>query len=138
MLVMKYTIPSDEEVLSALRRVMKKAHIVQSQRLLTDLVTEELQKKQKTFGLTPQRLRLLALQSSLVHVEIYSREGDPKKTMHRCPVCHHSLKRVKNLTIWGGVVTIELQCPRCKYWTGKKKQIPTRYIFHYTTKNKKS
>jgi hypothetical protein len=135
---MSYTIPSDDEVLSALQRVMKKAHIVQSQRLLKELVLIELHKQQKTFGLTPQRLRLLALQSSFVQVEIYSREGNPKKSLHRCPVCHHSLKRVRNLTIWGGVVTIELQCPRCKYWTGKKKQIPTRYVFHYIAEGNKT
>jgi len=129
---MSYTIPSDKKVLSALRKVMKKAHIVQTQRLLCKLVVTELHKENQSFSLTPKRLRLLALNSDFVHVEIQSREGNPKKSLHRCPVCHHSLNRVKNLTIWGGVVTIELHCPHCGYWTGKKKRIPTRYVFHYS------
>ena len=40
-------------------------------------------------------------------------------------------KGVKNLTIWGGEVTIQFQCSDCGYWTGKKKRIPTRYVFHF-------
>lgn len=134
--LMSYSIPSDEQVVSALQNVMKKAHIVQSQRLLHELVLFELRKKDESFSLTPHRLRLLALQSSFMDIEIHSREGNPKKSLHRCPVCHHSLKKVKNLTIWGGVVTIELRCPHCGYWTGKKKRIPTRYVFHYHSKKK--
>jgi len=43
-------------------------------------------------------------------------------------------KRVKNLTIWGGEVTIEFRCNKCGYWTGKKKRIPTRYVFHLKKK----
>lgn len=128
---MSYKIPSDEQVISSLRRVMKKAHIVQTQNLLFNLVLDELHHEDYSFGLTPKRLRLLALNSSFVTVEIHSREGNPKKSLHRCPVCNHSLKQVKNYTIWGGMVTIELQCTHCGYWTGKKKQIPTRYVFHY-------
>ena len=27
-----------------------------------------------------------------------------------------------------------VRCSKCKYWTGKKKRIPTRYIFHYKEK----
>ena len=128
---MSYSIPSDKQVIAALRRVMNKAHIVQTQNQLKKLVLDELHKKNTSYSLTPTRLRLLALNSSFVKIEIHSREGNPKKSLHRCPVCHHRLKQVKNLTIWGGVVTIELQCPHCGYWTGKKKQIPTRYVFHF-------
>ncbi|MBS3777986.1 MAG: hypothetical protein KGY50_01680 [Candidatus Thermoplasmatota archaeon] len=130
---MSYTIPSDKKVISSLRRVLKKAHIVQTQRYLRELVLNELQKEKASFRVSAKRLRLLALNSSFVKVEIQSREGSPNKSLHRCPVCHYALKRVKNLTIWGGIVTIELQCPHCGYWTGKKKRIPTRYVFHYRT-----
>lgn len=128
---MSYKIPSDELVLNALRRVIVKARIVQSQRVLHELVSAELQRKNNQYSVTQKRLRLLALNQPFVKVEIHSREGNPKKTLHRCPVCHHQLKRVRNLTIWGGMVTIELRCPHCGYWTGKKKRIPTRYVFHY-------
>ena len=91
----------------------------------------ELKKIDPLFGVSPQRLRRFAIDSPFVSLEIHSREGNPKKLLRGCPVCNHSLKQIKNLTIWGGEVTIEFQCPHCGYWTGKKKRIPTRYVFHY-------
>ncbi len=134
---MSYSIPSESQVKAALKRVLRKAHSVHSQKLLTKLVIEDLETDKKSYGLSPHRLRLIALNSSFATVEIHSREGDPKKTLSRCPVCHHSLKRVKNLTIWGGEVTIQFKCRFCGYWTGKKKRVPTRYVFHYKKKNVK-
>jgi transposase-like protein len=101
---------------------------------LKKLVTKELNTKKKKFGVTGNRLRNIAINSDFVKLEIHSREGDPKKLMVKCPVCRSTLKRVKNLTIWGGEVTIEFRCNKCGYWTGKKKRIPTRYVFHLKKK----
>lgn len=131
---MTHHIASDEQILSALQKVAKKFRTVPSQHKLKQLVEKELRTKKKKFGVSPTRLRMLALQSTFVTLEIHSREGDPKKVMTKCPVCDGGLNRVKNLTIWGGEVTIQFRCTRCGYWTGKKKRIPTRYIFHFKKK----
>jgi len=128
---MSYSIASNEQVKGALEKVLKKYHTVPSQIRLTGLVSKELNKKKKKYGITGHRLRSIAVESDFVKLEIHSREGNPKKLMMRCPVCSNTLKRVKNLTIWGGEVTIEFKCKKCGYWTGKKKRIPTRYVFHY-------
>jgi len=132
---MNYRIPSDEQIKSALRKVFEKVHTVQSQNRLKELITEELNTKKEIFGVSGTRLRNIAIKSDFLKLEIHSREGDPKKLMTKCPVCSAVLKRVKNLTIWGGEVTIEFNCPKCGYWTGKKKRIPTLYIFHLKKKN---
>ena len=128
---MNYHIPSDEKVEKALNKVLKKFHTVSSQHKLQKLVKKELKTKKKQFGVSEQRLRDIAIKSGFVNLEIHSREGDPHKILTKCPVCKNSLKRVKNLTIWGGEVTIEFRCSKCGYWTGKKKRIPTRYVFHF-------
>lgn len=128
---MSYHIPSDEKLIKLLQKVLKKAHTVNSQSLLKKLIQEELKKIDPNLGVSPQRLRKLAINSSFASVEINSREGSPNKILKGCPVCNHQLKQIKNLTIWGGKVTIEFQCQHCGYWTGKKKRVPTRYIFHY-------
>jgi transposase-like protein len=133
---MSYHIPSDDQVKSAIEKVLKKFRTVNSQFKLQKLVLKELNKKREKFGISPSRLRSIAINSDFVKLEIHSREGDPKKLMIKCPVCENPLKRVKNLTIWGGEVTIEFRCKKCGYWTGKKKRIPTRYVFHL--KKKKS
>jgi len=127
---MSYHIASDEQIKKVLKKVLKEYRIVQSQHKLKKLVTRSLNAKKKKYNVSQQRLRNIAINSDFIKIDIHSREGDPKKTMNKCPVCNANLKRVKNLTIWGGEVTIEFKCPKCGYWTGKKKRIPTRYDFH--------
>ena len=131
---MSYHIPSDDQIKVALEKVIKKFRTVHSQHKLTKLVKKELNTKKENFGVSSSRLRNIAINSDFVKLEIHSREGNPKKLMTKCPVCRSTLKRVKNLTIWGGEVTIEFSCPNCGYWTGKKKRIPTRYVFHLKKK----
>jgi len=127
---MQYHIPSDDQVEQALKKVLQNFRTVSSQRKLHVLVKKELRTKKKQFGVSEHRLRDIAVKSGFVHLEIHSREGDPHKILVKCPVCGHPLQRVKNLTIWGGKVTIQFRCTNCGYWTGKKKRIPTRYVFH--------
>jgi len=127
---MVYHIPSDEDILDAAEKVFQKYHTVNSQHAQKKFVEKELQSKKKHFHVSGPRLRTLVLNSGLVQVEIRSREGDPDKILHKCPVCAGSLQRVKNQTIYGGEVTIEFRCDACGYWTGKKKKIPTLYVFH--------
>lgn len=129
---MNKKIPSEKDIINSLKKVLKENHVVSSQNKLKILVDKEIEKKTGLAGgVSPKRLRSLALGSDFVKIEIHSREGDPKKLMYKCPVCEKSLKKVKNQTIWGGKVTIEFRCPSCGYWTGKKKRIPTRYVFYY-------
>lgn len=131
---MTYHIASDEQIQSALQKLFKENNSVQTQKKLKKMVLKNLNTKKEKFGVTESRLRKLALKSNFVKIEIHSREGSPKKLMTKCPVCESNLKKVKNKTIWGGEVTIEFSCPNCKYWTGKKKRIPTRYVFHSNIK----
>jgi uncharacterized protein with PIN domain len=127
---MAYHIPADDAILEAVKKVFQKYHTVSSQYKLKKLVEKELQTKKKQFHVSEPRLRTIVLNSGLVHVEIHTREGDPDKILHRCPVCGGPLQRVKNQTIYGGEVTLEFRCDVCGYWTGKKKKIPTLYVFH--------
>jgi len=127
---MVYQIPSDEKILGAVQKVFKKYHTVSSQHQLKKLVEKELQSKSQQFHVSGPRLRKVILASGFIQVEIHTREGDPDKILYKCPVCGNPLQRVKNQTIYGGEVTLEFRCEHCGYWTGKKKKIPTLYVFH--------
>ncbi len=131
---MKKSFASDGQILRALKSVFKLHKIVTSQRKLKELVSKHLRTKKKIYLVSEERLRKIAIKSGFIAVEIHSREGSPEKVLTRCPVCGSPLKRVKNFTIWGGEVTIEFSCPVCGYWTGKKKRIPTRYVFYLERK----
>jgi len=128
---MDYQIPSEEQIKKALKEILKRNRTVNTQNKLKFLVNKKIDIKKIKYGISPKRLRNIAINSDFVKLEIHSREGDPKKSMNKCPVCGKSLSKVKNQTIWGGKVTLEFKCKNCGYWTGKKKRIPTRYVFHY-------
>lgn len=126
---MSYKIPTDEEVLRAIKNVMSTYGVVNSQTKLKELVERELRGTDKDYHVSPRRLRVLALSSDDVRVEIHCRESDTKKGINKCPVCNHKLKFVKNKTIFDGVVIIGHECTHCPYWTGLKRRVPTRYVF---------
>ena len=128
---MTYHVPSDERVTKAVKKVLKEYRTVLSQCKLKKLVEKELKTKKKQYHVSESRLRNIVLKNDIAKIEIHSREGDPHKVLNKCPVCDGSLDRVKNLTVYGGEVTIEFRCPTCGYWTGKKKRIPTLYVFHF-------
>ena len=127
---MVYQIASDEKILGAVKKVLQKYRTVSSQHALKKLVEKELQTKKNYEHVSEPRLRVLVIRSGLAQVEIHTREGNPDKILPKCPVCGGVLQRVKNQTIYGGEVTLEYRCGLCGYWTGKKKKIPTLYVFH--------
>lgn len=123
-----YRIPSDEHVREALRRVFSTRQIVDSQRRLKAIVEKDL-KGQERYRVGQPRLRLLAIDSGLVDLEIRCRETDEMRSLAKCPVCGARLTKVRNMTVYGGTVTLGYRCDRCRYWTGLKRRVPTRYIF---------
>ncbi len=126
--VPRYRIPDDKQVVEALRRVMTTKKTVNSQRSLKRLIEKELQ-GEEVYKVGEVRTRRLAIDSNLVDIEIFCRESGKTRSMVKCPVCTARLKRVRNMTVFGGTVTLGFQCGRCSYWTGLKHRIPTRYVF---------
>lgn len=126
---MPYKVPSDEEVLRSIKNVMNSYGIVNSQTKLKALVERDLQETDKNYRVSQRRLRLLALSSDNIGVEIHCRDSDTKKGISKCPVCGHKLKIIKNKTVFDGVVNIGHECTHCSYWTGLKRRVPIRYIF---------
>ena len=74
----------------------------------------------------------LVLKSGVADLDIHCRETVRKTSLGKCPVCRSKLKRVKNLTVYGGTVTLGYHCRTCGYWTGLKQRVPTKYVFTRT------
>lgn len=85
--------------------------------------------KDGAYRVSEPRARRLAFDSDLVDMEIECRETHELRSLFKCPVCGRRLKMVKNMTIFGGTVTLGYTCPHCPYWTGIHRRVPTRYIF---------
>lgn len=123
-----YHIPSDDQVRQSLTRVFSTRQVVDSQRKLKQLVEKDM-KGDERYRVGEPRLRLLALDSGLIDLETLARDSKKMRSLVKCPVCGTRLKKVRNMTVFGGTVTLGYRCERCKYWTGLKPRIPTRYIF---------
>ena len=125
----EYRIPKDDVIRAALTRVFQTRHDVASQRALRRLVEREI-KGSENFRVGEERVRHLAIDSGLIALEIRTRESLEKKGILRCPVCGERVKKLKNMTVFGGTVTLGFKCPKCGYWSGLRRRVPTRYVFH--------
>jgi len=126
--VATYRIPKDENVLAALRRATAVKPTVDSQRKLKRLVEKEL-KAAEVFKVGGERLRRIAIDSKLFDLRILTRETGKRKSSVNCPVCASRLRRQRNMTVYGGTVTLGYKCETCGYWTGLRRRVPVRYIF---------
>ncbi len=124
----KFAVPTDEEVLAALREVLGTRRVVNSQRELKALLQRQLGATGDKRVSGP-RARLLAMRSGLIELQVHCREMDGVRSLFVCPVCGHRLKRLRNMTVFGGSVTIGYRCTKCPYWSGMKRRVPTRYVF---------
>lgn len=124
----KYRIPKNDQIIDAVKSIFSRRRAVNSQRELKGLVERELQSDEK-FRVGEKRLRHIVLDSGLAEIEIHCRESPEKRHLNKCPVCGTKLRKVRNLTVFGGTVTLGFKCSKCSYWSGLKRRIPMRYVF---------
>ena len=135
---MGYKIPSDEEVVSAIQRVISKHHTINSQHLMKELVEKELASVDKAYRVSGFRIRKFVLNSKYFHLDIDYKlppEADKKKVakakkpkkpkqkrpepkLNACPVCGSKVKKIKNKTLRGDTVVSGFRCRECPYHTG--------------------
>src|SRR5256712_12706821 len=128
-----YRIPSDDRVRDSLVRVFSTRPMVDSQRRLKQLVEKDLKGDEK-YRVGEPRLRLLAIDSGLVDLEIRCRDTEEMRSLIKCPVCGARLKKVRNMTVYGGTVTLRDRCERCKDRTGLPRPVPTPSVFTRTAR----
>ncbi|MCJ7607534.1 MAG: hypothetical protein MUO94_06795 [Thermoplasmata archaeon] len=126
---MAYRIPSDTEVVEAIRDVLRSHGVINSQRKLTELVLVSLRRHDSDYTVSEERVRHLAIENELAVIDIRCRDTQKRTAASACPVCGGRTKRIKNLTVFGGSVTSGYRCSTCGYWTGLKCRVPTRYVF---------
>jgi len=126
---MAYRKPSDTEILEAIKDALQRHGVICSQRKMTELVLKELKRHDSDYSVSEERVRRLAIAHGLASLEIHCRESDEKTAAGACPVCGGKTERIRNLTVYGGTVTMGYKCRTCGYWTGLKHRVPTLYVF---------
>src|SRR2546428_10972195 len=112
-----YRIPSDDRVRDSLVRVFSTRPMVDSQRRLKQLVEKDLKGDEK-YRVGEPRLRVLAIDSGLVDLEIRCRDTEEMRSLIKCPVCGARLKKVRNMTVYGGTATRRAPSGQGQSWAG--------------------
>jgi hypothetical protein len=127
---MSYRIPPEDVLDQAIKDVLEENQVVNSQGKMADKVSKRLMALDPDYAVTGERVRKEAILNGLAKVEIHARESTVRSRAGPCPVCSSKMSRIKNRTIFDGTVTSGYKCTRCSYWTGVKRRVPIRYIFH--------
>ena len=126
---MAYRKPSDTEIVEAIKDALHRHGVVNSQRKMTELVLKELHRHDPDYSVSGSRVRRLAILNDLTSLDIHGRDSTTKTRAGACPVCGGKTEKIRNLTVYGGTVTMGYKCKTCGYWTGLKHRVPTLYIF---------
>lgn len=127
---MPHKIPTDEDVLTAIQRVILRYGTINSQRQLKELVEHELSGIDPLYHVGAARVRRLAIKSKFIMSEIkYRTWPDHKTKLKTCPVCNSGLSKIKNKTLSEKIITIGYKCTICPYLSDIPIKIPARYIF---------
>jgi hypothetical protein len=125
-----YHIPDDELVVDAISVVLLKSKSVGSQRELTDLVNQELNRSTDVpFKVSENRVRKLTVDRGLASLEIDYRRSD-SGLPETCPVCGRGLESITNSTLEGGTAVIMKKCGHCGYKASARESIPSKYTFN--------
>src|SRR5256712_12931639 len=123
-----YRIPSDDRVRDSVGRVFSPRPMVDSQRRLKQLVEKDLKGDEK-YRVGEPRLRLLAIGSGLVDLEIRCRDTEEMRSLIKCPVCGARLKKVRNMTVYGGTAALGERREWGTDWDGPRRREANRDVF---------
>jgi len=126
---MAYRIPSSKVLEDSIRRVIREQQSIPSQRRFTELVLEDLKRKNPDYKVGEVRMRKMALHRNLAKVTIMYRETKEPSRKGRCPVCTSPTEELHNLTLDDRKVELGFKCTKCPFWTGPRKRVPVRYTF---------
>src|SRR5437764_12633155 len=122
-----YRIPNDTRVRDSLVRVFSTRPVVESQRRLKALVEKDL-KGDERYRVGEPRLRVLAIESGLVDLEIHTRDTAEMRSLVKCPACGQRLTQARNMTVVGGTAARGSRCERCQCRSGLERRSPRRYV----------
>jgi hypothetical protein len=121
-------IPKKEIVRFVLKNVLKGKKI-RSQQGLAKAIENKLKETEIYYSISPQRARMIAIETPGINVKIINRKGIvPKK----CPACNHNLKKIYSKNLKGRKSLTGMKCSKCSYIGSGNRWIPGRYEFELT------
>ncbi len=118
--------PKDDVVIFILKKVLKKHSGVSSQKMLRDLVIEDLKKVEPRYSISGERIRRICVKTPGIYINIHTKKGKIRK---KCPSCGHSLKKSFTKNLKGRNFLIRATCQKCGYKSSAGRWMPSKYEF---------
>ena len=125
---MKIKIPKEELVKRIIYQILRKYGIIHTQEELANLVKDELKKINKSFTITPNRVRRIAIQIEGIDITVKTKKS--KKNKHKfCPVCGNKLTPIYGKNLLNEKIVVGFRCGICNYHGDEKFFAPMKYEF---------
>lgn len=122
-------IPRNDLVISAIKEVLKRRRVVESQEDLSFLALQELRKQDKDYVLSPRRVKNLALKIPNIEIKAKTKKMPKLTKLERCPVCGKKISKIYGKNLLDQRIQIGYICKSCGYTTDLEALMPMKYIF---------
>jgi hypothetical protein len=125
----KRKIPRPEFVIHAIKEVLRKRRIVQSQEDLCYLVLQKLKRFDPEFVLSPRRVKNMVLKIPNIEIKAKTKRIPKMTKLEKCPVCKKKIGKIHGKNLLNKKIQIGYVCKRCGYTTDLESFMPMKYIF---------
>ncbi|MCS7105883.1 MAG: hypothetical protein NZ942_01015 [Candidatus Aenigmarchaeota archaeon] len=127
-------IPQEEKVKEAILQVLRSRLKVESQEELARLVLRILRKEEKSYTLSPTRVKRIALLIPEIEVKAKTKKTVKMQKIDKCPICESEIEEVKVKNLLNREIVIGYRCKKCAYQSDLEAFMPMKYIFILKTK----
>ena len=125
---------SSDKLETVLRQIMAARYKVESQEELTSLVLKQLKKEDKEYGVSPLRLKRIALSIPEIQVTAKIKHVPKIKDIDSCPICDSKIEPLTVKNLLNKNVKVGYKCVECNYESTLDAFMPMKYSFVYRSK----
>ncbi len=122
-------IPRSDFVIHAIKEVLKRRKIVQSQDDLCYLVLRKLKRFDPEFVLSPRRVKNIVIKIPNIEIKAKTKRIPRMTKLEKCPVCKKKIGKIYGKNLLNKKIQIGYICRRCGYTTDLESFMPMKYIF---------
>ncbi|MEM5829566.1 MAG: hypothetical protein QW040_02610 [Candidatus Aenigmatarchaeota archaeon] len=122
-------IAEESKVMEAIKEILRRRLKVESQEELATLVLRKLKKEDKSYTLSPIRVKRIALKIPEIEVKAKTKKTLKLPKIEKCPICESKIKPIKIKNLANQEITIGYKCSSCGYQSDLEAFMPMKYAF---------
>ena len=122
-------LPAKAKIADAVKSVLQSKYKVGSQEELAALVLRRLKKENKTFTVSPIRVKRVALLIPEIEIRAKTRRTHKLQSVMSCPVCENEITPLEMKNLLNKKITVGYKCGNCGYQSDLEAFVPMKYSF---------